>query len=77
MTEMTEKVAALVADVRGGKHVAESHYGVPLKELGLDSLDVASLFLAIHEKLGVRVPDADIDRLETVLHISGYLDGKR
>jgi acyl carrier protein len=74
---MENKIAALVGEVHGDAPVGATDYDKPLKDLGLDSLDIASLFLAISEQLGVRVPDQDIDRLDTVSAIAAYLEQKR
>ena len=71
------RIAAIIGEVCGRPAVAAADYEVALKELGLDSLDVASLFLAIQEQLGIRVPDVDIDRLDTIARIAAYLDGRR
>lgn len=71
------EVVAIVEDICSQVRVGENDYDTPLKDLGVDSLDVAGIFLAIYEKLGVRVPDGEIDRLNTVRLIVGYLDGKK
>jgi acyl carrier protein len=71
------QVAAIVQDVCSRTRVGEDDYDTLLKDLGVDSLDVASIFLAIQEKLGVRVPDDEIDALNTVRLIAGYLDAKK
>ena len=71
------QMVAIIEDVCNRKRVGEGDYDTPLKDLGVDSLDVASIFLAIHEKLGVRVPDDEIDRLSTIRLITAYLNGKK
>lgn len=76
-TQTRARIAAIISEVCGRPAVTAGEHDVALKELGLDSLDVASLFLAIQEQLGIRVPDADIDRLDTVARIAAYLDGSR
>ena len=77
MNETASEVVAIVEDVCSQVHVGENDYDIPLKDLGVDSLDVAGIFLAIYEKLGIRVPDGEIDGLNTVHLIVGYLDGKK
>jgi len=77
LSETENRIAAIVADVSSNVTVGESDYDTPLKDLGVDSLDVAGIFLAIYEKLGVRVPDNEIDRLNTVRLIAAYMDAKR
>lgn len=43
------------------------------EELDLDSLDVQNLVAALHERLGVDVPERDYGRLDTIGHAVGYL----
>lgn len=74
----TEKtVAEIIEDVCSQVRVSEGDGDTPLKDLGVDSLDVAGIFLALQEKLGVRVPDDEIDALNTVRLIAAYLDARR
>ena len=77
MTPQQDAIAAIVADVCSQSKVTDAELDTPLKDLGVDSLDVASIFLAIHEQLAVRVPDADIDGLNTVRKIADYLEARR
>jgi acyl carrier protein len=74
---MQADIVAIVEDVCSQARVGEADYDTPLKDLGVDSLDVAAIFLAIHEKLGVRVPDDEIDQLNTVRLITAYLEKKK
>ena len=45
-------------------------------ELGLDSLEVFDFFRQIDEKLGVDVPDKDLDRLKNLEDTYQYLINK-
>lgn len=46
----------------------------PLREqLDLDSLDVQNLVAALHERLGVDVPERDYGKLDTLGHAVDYL----
>jgi acyl carrier protein len=45
----------------------------PLSGLGIDSLDHAALLLAVEERYGFKVPDADVERLDTVNRIAAYV----
>lgn len=46
----------------------------PLKDLGIDSLDLSAILLALEEKYEVQVPDEDMDKLGTINQIVEYLD---
>ena len=77
MSATRKSVVEIIEDVCSGVRVGEGDDDKPLKDLGVDSLDIAGIFLAIQEKLGVRVPDAEIDALDTVQRIAQYIDGHR
>jgi acyl carrier protein len=70
-------VAKLVEEVCPQVRMSAADHDKPLKDLGVDSLDMAGIFLAISEKLGLRVPDGQMDSLDTVRRIAAYLDGNR
>jgi acyl carrier protein len=70
---MEETIANIVREMCSGVQMTSADYGRSLKDLGVDSLDVASIFLTIQERLGVRVPDPEIDRLATVRAIAEYV----
>ena len=77
MSATRRSVVEIIEDVCSGVRVGEGDEDKPLKDLGVDSLDVAGIFLAIQEKFGVRVPDAEIDALDTLRRIAQYLDEHR
>ena len=74
MSATEQKIVEIIEDVCHRVKIKEGEYDIVLKELGVDSLDVAGIFLAIQEKMDVRVPDDDIDRLNTVRLIANYVD---
>jgi acyl carrier protein len=43
-----------------------------LKSLGIDSLDVFTLLVEIETKTGKKIPDEDVDKLDTINAIVGY-----
>lgn len=50
--------------------------GQKLSTLGVDSLDIASIFLNIRENFGVSIPDDDMDELDTIDKIVSYIDSR-
>ena len=44
-----------------------------VEDLGMDSLDTVELVMAFEEKLGVVIPDKDVDSLLTVDDVINYL----
>jgi len=45
-----------------------------INDLGIDSLDVMELVMAIDEKCGISIPDEEIPNLTTVEAIVKYID---
>ncbi|GGI80014.1 acyl carrier protein [Legionella impletisoli] len=45
-------------------------------EFGLDSLDLASILMAIDERLGVNIPDKDVDQCSSIQGIVDYCRNK-
>lgn len=43
------------------------------KDLGLDSLDVVELVMALEEEFGVEIPDAEADKIASVADAVNYL----
>jgi acyl carrier protein len=43
-----------------------------LKSLGIDSLDVFTLLVEIERKTGKKIPDEDVDKLDTINAIVDY-----
>ncbi|WP_058557575.1 acyl carrier protein [Thiohalocapsa sp. ML1] len=68
-------IAALINDSGTSAHVGAGDYDRTLSDLGIDSLDVATIFLAIQERYGVSVPDAEIDAINTVNLIVARING--
>jgi acyl carrier protein len=46
-------------------------------DLGADSLDVAEIAIAVEDRLGVSIDDAELDRIRTVGQAALMLDAKR
>jgi acyl carrier protein len=47
------------------------------EELDLDSMDFLNLVLAVHDRLGVEIPETDYPRLYTLDGAVSYLEAKR
>lgn len=44
--------------------------------LDIDSFDFLSFLIALHELLGIEIPEADYGRLDTLHHMVSYLAAK-
>ena len=43
------------------------------KDLGLDSLDVVELVMALEEEFGIEIPDAEADKISSVSDAVNYV----
>jgi len=60
---LTEEVDTLIKDI-------------PLVEQGIDSLDIVNIYLLIEEKLEVKIPDEDLDKVKSIKEIIEYINSK-
>lgn len=60
---LTEEVDTLIKDI-------------PLVEQGIDSLDIVNIYLLIEEKLEVKIPDEDLDKVKSIKQIIEYINNK-
>jgi acyl carrier protein len=70
----TESVIGIIKDISPQTKIDASNTGAELFELGLDSLDHASVLLQIEETFGVKIPDEDSEKLVTVDAIVKFID---
>jgi acyl carrier protein len=47
-----------------------------LQDQGIDSLDMANICLMCEEEFGVKIPDEDLDQLQTIDSIVEYINTK-
>lgn len=50
--------------------------GATFKEMGLDSLDVVSFVMALEDRLGVEIPERDLDGVSTLGEALALLERK-
>ncbi|EAH8848253.1 phosphopantetheine-binding protein [Campylobacter lari] len=46
----------------------------PLKDQGVDSLDMANLFLNLQEKYNIEIPMEDVEKLQTIDDLINYIN---
>lgn len=68
------KEVIVEADVLGD--VEEMDSSVKLSEQGIDSLDVVNVYLLLEEKFDVKIPDEDLDQVQTIDAIVEYINSK-
>ena len=76
MSEIAEKVKAIVADQLGVKAEEVKEDAKFIDDLGADSLDTVELVMALEEEFGAEIPDEDAEKLTTVSEAIKYIEGK-
>lgn len=74
MSETLGRVQNIIVDQLGvdeGEVKLEASF---IDDLGADSLDVVELVMALEEEFDVEIPDADAERITTVVEVVKYLD---
>ncbi len=65
------KEVIVEADVLGDVTTLKNN--VPLREQGIDSLDVVNIYLLLEEKFDVKIPDEDLNKVLTIDDIVEYI----
>ncbi len=73
----TDSVIGIIKDISPQTKVDASKAGEELFELGLDSLDHASVLLQIEETFGIKIPDEESERLVTVDAIVKFIEARQ
>lgn len=76
--EIRNAVMAAIASIAPEAAERPPEPGRPLRgQLELDSLDWLNVVAALHERLGVDIPESDYDRLTTLDGIVAYVEARR
>jgi acyl carrier protein len=73
MAVSVEEVTALFKKACPTVPFASGDEERPLKDLGVDSLDMANALLEVQERFGVAIPDEAMPDLETIAAITSYV----
>lgn len=76
MSEVAEKVKAIVAEQLGVKAEEVKEEAKFIDDLGADSLDTVELVMALEEEFGAEIPDEDAEKLTTVGDAIRYIQEK-
>lgn len=76
MSEVSEKVKAIVAEQLGVGLDEVKEEAKFIDDLGADSLDTVELVMALEEEFGSEIPDEDAEKLTTVGEAIKYVEGK-
>lgn len=73
MTITAEEIRNIIEEADTMADMESLQNDVALTEQGVDSLDMANIYLLIEEKCNVKIPDTDLGQLSSVDAIVTYL----
>ena len=74
MSDLHDEVVALIKELCYPDTPDLTDQDRPLLDAGLDSLDFASMLMAVEDRYGVKIEDKDIPRLRTIRDLVGFLE---
>lgn len=75
MSDIRKTVTEIAAEVKHAQ-ITAADLEKPLKDLGMDSLDIANVLLVVEEKFDIKIPDADVQGLSTLDSIVRYVEAR-
>lgn len=76
MKATVENVKEVIAEAEVLGDVSDMVNDVPLRDQGIDSLDVVNVYLLLEEKFDVKIPDEDLSQVQTIDAIVEYINNK-
>lgn len=76
MKATIENVKEVIAEAEVLGDVSDMKSDIPLSQQGIDSLDVVNVYLLLEEKFGIKIPDEDISKVQTIDTIVEYVNNK-
>ena len=76
MTVKQEDVLSAVLEAEVLEDISELRTDIKLTDQGIDSLGFYNILLVLEERYGVKIPDQDIGKLDTVADIADYFNSR-
>ena len=76
MIVTTEEIRSIVEEAETMAEMESLKNATPLTEQGVDSLDSANIYLLIEEKFDVKIPDEDMNQVQSIDDIVTYVNKK-
>ncbi len=74
MTSLEDKIKQIIVQELGLEEDDLAPEKSFIEDLGLDSLDVMTLAMAIEEEFDIEVPDDDVEEIKTIQNVIDYLE---
>lgn len=76
MKATIENVIEVIEEAEVLGEASEMKNDIPLGEQGVDSLDVVNVYLLLEEKFDVKIPDEDLNKVQTINDIVEYVNNQ-
>jgi acyl carrier protein len=77
MTDTREKIVGVIREVTRPEKPDLSDHGKPLLSGTLDSLDYASVLMALEDEFGVALADEDTEKLGSIDQLVAFIETKK
>ena len=76
MTVTTQEIRDIIEKAETMAEMVDLKNDIPLTEQDVDSLDMANILLLLEEAYEIKIPDTDLNQLQSVDGIVQYLTAK-
>ena len=74
MSEVTERVKAIIVDKLGVSESEVTPEATFTQDLGADSLDTVELIMELEKEFGIQIPDEKAETIQTVGDAIAYIE---
>ena len=74
MSEVTERVKAIIVDKLGVRESEDTPEDTFTQDLGADSLDTVELIMEFEKEFGIQIPDEKAETIQTVGDAIAYIE---
>ena len=74
MSEVTDRVKAIIVDKLGVDEGQVTETASFTTDLGADSLDTVDLIMEFEKELGIKIPDEEAEKIQTVGDAIAYIE---
>lgn len=74
MSEVTDRVKAIIVDKLGVDEGQVTETAAFTTDLGADSLDTVDLIMEFEKEFGIKIPDEEAEKIQTVGDAIAYIE---
>jgi acyl carrier protein len=76
MKATVDNIKEIIAEAEVLGDVNNMANDIPLREQGIDSLDIVNVYLLLEERFNIKIPDEDLSQVQTIHTIVEYINNK-